>query len=481
MNLGESFSGFTLRFRRLLLQVAALLAILFVFFSAVRIHNGDRTLEEHDNAGAWEMARDFASDPVTAPYKDKFREVGLRARSIRQWISTADKMRPGSKRDDLLEATEIAASAVFPFLNNSPRDKGSETPLQDLRSSYEKGSKGIVIAVGGDGLPFRLAGQLLVNLRTVLKSDLPIQVAYGGDKDMTLEQREKLASLDGLSNTEFLDVLSVFDDSTLDLAENGWAVKIFAVLASSFEQVILLDADAVLMQQPEVFFEQGAYTETGAYLFHDRLLWQHGFKERHEWFIDQIRDPSPEMNKSLVWTEDYAEECDSGVVVADKRRPEVFLGLLHTAWQNSRDVRDEVTFRITYGDKEAWWLGLELAGSTYRFEEHYGGMVGWKKTEEDDNGKEIDKVCSFVIAHADAGDNLLWYNGGLLKNKLTDPNGYEVPQYWMMDGTWEKGHTKQDMSCMVDETLRELSPEQKDLLERSIEVAKKVDEALGEA
>jgi hypothetical protein len=481
--------------RRIFLLAVFVATTIFLLFSIFHLHVGDRYLEyKLDNEGAWTLAREFAHDPVKAPYKDKFHEMGLRARNISQWLSTADRLRPGRKRDGLLEATEFAASTVFPFLNNrSGQEVHFESPLTDLRDSYEKGSKGIVIAVGGDGLPFRLAGQLLVNLRKVLSSRLPIQVGYAGDRDLTPAQREQLESLDGVSNTEFLDVLSVFSDSNLDLNENGWAVKVFAVLASKFEQVILLDADAVLMKPPEAFFRAKAYTETGAYLFHDRLLWQHGFQERHKWFADQIRDPSPEMNKSRVWTEDYAEECDSGVVVVDKSRPDVLAGLLHTAWQNTRAVRDEVTFKLTYGDKESWWLGLELSGSGYRFEDHYGGIVGWGETftvdkadkeGKNEEGKEGEveeqaKVCSFVIAHADENDELLWYNGGLLKNKLTDPEGYQVPQHWMLDGTWKKGATKEDMSCMVNETMRSLTPAQKGILGKSIQVAKQVDRALG--
>ena len=41
--------------------------------------------------------------------------------------------------------------------------------------------------------------------------------------------------------------------------------------------------------------------------------------------------------------EGYAEEGDSGVVVADKSRLGVLIGLLHIAWQNTRDVREAYT------------------------------------------------------------------------------------------------------------------------------------------
>jgi hypothetical protein len=177
------------------------------------------------------------------------------------------------------------------------------------------------------------------------------------------------------------------------------------------------------------------------------------------------------MNKSLVWTQDYAEECDSGVVVLDKGRLEVLFGLLHTCWQNTFEVRDDCTYRITYGDKETWWMGLEMAGSDYEISSHYGGIVGWEETHE--NGAP--KVCSFVIAHVDDSDKLLWYNGGLLKNKLTNDTEYEVPAKWMIDADWLKGGSKEAMSCMINGPINNLTEAEQTVIARSIEQAREMD------
>ncbi|KAL6860939.1 glycosyltransferase family 71 protein [Trichoderma novae-zelandiae] len=425
-------------------------------------------------------SKQYLRHPIKPPYKDQFWESGQRSRNLTRWITDLDgpwgsELRE-NERQMLLAAIETTASSLFPFLNPAPGEKGSKTPLGDLQRSFTKGSKGIVIPAGGSELQIRFTGHLISVLRDVFGCSLPIQLAYAGDGDLPGYRRDALLSLDKTNNTELLNVWTVFDDTTLRLRRKGWAIKPFAALASRFEHVIVVDADAVFLQSPEVLFEQRAYVDNGAYLFHDRLLWQHAFQGRHEWWIDQIKEPSPALNKSLVWTEDYAEECDSGVVVLDKSRPEVLVGLLHVAWQNTNDVRDEVSYKITYGDKETWWLGLELAGSTYEFEKHYGSIVGWEK--EGDSEKKA--VCSFVIAHTDEEDKLLWYNGSLLKNKLADPNGYEVPLYWMMDGKWEKGGKKK-MSCMVDGERGWLSGEHISTLQRSIDAAVRVDEALAKA
>ncbi|KAI8722779.1 hypothetical protein NCS52_00422700 [Fusarium sp. LHS14.1] len=482
----ESAFGFGHRFRdprRILVRLG-----IFVSFSIVlllvacrgwpsewmRVDWSQLSQAELDNITA--TAREFSDNEIKAPYKDKFWEVGQRSRQLSQWISQSDKLNPNSfVAKELLATTETTAQQLFPFLQRPARNPGSRTPLSDLRKSFVKSSRGIVIPVGGGEQSIRFAGHLIVSLRKVLGSTLPIQIAYAGDEDLSKEERDKIAGLEGAKDVEFLNVFDVFDDKTMKLKDGGWAIKAFAVLASTFEQVILLDADAVFLQKPEALFSQRPYVKKGAYLFHDRLLWQHAFRPRHDWWKDQIKIPSPEMNNSLVWTEDYAEECDSGVVVVNKARVDVLVGMLHVAWQNTYDVREEVTYKLTHGDKESWWLGLELGGSTYEFEEHYGSMIGWA---DDANAQNVTKVCSFVIAHTDAKDKLIWYNGSLLKNKKMDPKGYEVPEYWMVDGKWHKGATKADMSCMDGSEAIELTAEEKRVLKESIDAAKKVDEAL---
>lgn len=409
--------------------------------------------------------------PIEKPYDKKFGELGRRCRILRDWLFYAEKTDP-TTRDVLLAAVERVALPQFPFLQNPLRHLPSERPIGDLRASFEPGSAGIVIPTSSKTL--RFAAHLIGSLRSVLGSTLPIQVVYAGDPDLGPQSREYLFTLAGQGPPiEFLNILTVFDDTTLKLQKGGWAIKAFAALASRFERVILADADAVFFQPPEVLLEHDAFLRSGSLLFHDRLLWKHLFADRHAWWRDQIRRPSPAMNASRVWMEDYAEEGDSGLVVVDKSRIDVLVGLLHVCWQNTHAVREEVTYRITHGDKESWWMGMELAGAAYEFSQHYGGIVGWADT----SGEDQPKVCSFVIAHVDAKDQLLWWNGSLLRNKGVEEmkNVYAVPTSWMIDAEWRKGATKQDMSCMVGGELRNLTSGQIHTLERSIELAKHID------
>ena len=71
---------------------------------------------------------------------------------------------------------------------------------------------------------------------------------------------------------------------------------------------------------------------------------------------------------------------------------------------------------------------------------------------------------------------LLWYNGSLLKNKAVDLEEFDVPTHYMVDGVWEKGGSKPEISCMRDAEVKDVTAEEREVLAKSVEAAKKVDE-----
>lgn len=201
----------------------------------------------------------------------QFGELGKRVQILGSWIDL---------RDVLTSATTVEQSTAFsalleeialslsPFLKN-PLQPDYKHAFSDLRKRQKIGLKGVVIPAGKGS--FRFTYHLVKNLRDALYSKLPIQIAYASDADLPSEYRDFITNLG--ADVETFDVLKVVDDETLQLAKDGWAIKPFAVLTSTFEQVMLLDADAVLLQAPEEIFDRhSGYRETGTLLFHDRLL-----------------------------------------------------------------------------------------------------------------------------------------------------------------------------------------------------------------
>jgi hypothetical protein len=78
----------------------------------------------------------------------------------------------------------------------------------------------------------------------------------------------------------------------------------------------------------------------------------------------------------------------------------------------------------------------------------------------------------------DEADELLWYNGGLLKNKMTSRREFEIPTHYMVDGEWIKGSVKADMACMHGAELLETSEQQRRIVYESVQMAMEIDEAM---
>ncbi|KIX04358.1 uncharacterized protein Z518_05226 [Rhinocladiella mackenziei CBS 650.93] len=424
-------------------------------------------------ASAVEVANSMRANPLD---KSEFGQMGKRLQVVKEWIqySETTPLAP-NERENWSQLIESVTAMLVPFIQRPGSRDGK--PVERLRTSFVPGSKGLVITTGKKR--FRYACHLITNIRQVLGSQLPIQIAYSGDEDLPKNFRDFVTSVEPDVST--FDVTSVFDDQTLDLPHGGWAVKAFAILGSTFEQVMLLDADDVFLQRPDVIFnEHPKYLERGNLLFHDRLLWQGAFKERHAWWEKELAhtELSDTIRQSKVYMEGYAEEGDSGVVAVDKSRLDVFIGLLHIGWQNTKEVRDAFTYRQGYGDKESWWFGFELTGTPYSMEQHYAAIAGHVKINK--NGSPENRVCSFTIAHVDHKTKLLWFNGSLLKNKEVDSVDFDVATEWMIDGTWEKGATKQDMSCMSGAQVQPIDENTVKILRDSVELAQKMDDNLRE-
>ncbi|TGO78318.1 hypothetical protein BELL_0070g00030 [Botrytis elliptica] len=439
------------------------------------------------------VARHFIKVPVS---EDDFGEMGRRTQILTKWLmqigvdGNPTTTKAFLEYEALVEKTIIS---LFPLIQ-----RGTELPNQNptsfanLRKSFVPGSRGIVIPTGIK--TFRYTCHLILNLRSILKSTLPIQIIYAGNLDLPPQYRSALLSLFSTHNIgaiDFLDLTKILDDTTLQLSDglSRWAIKPFALLASTFEQVILVDSDAIFLQPPEIILDtHAAYAETGTLFFHDRLIGKNLYRYRHEFWRWQMKDhtPSRTFRKSRVMNENFGQEQDSGVVVLDKSRLGVLMGLLNACWQNTYVVREIITYRNTHGDKETYWLGMELSGVEYSFAEKYGGIVGrhvWNVTD----GITREDVCGSAIAHVDEKGELLWFNGGLVRKKSDDEGkrtfmDVEGDMRWALDGNWRwnQGENEWDAACMEGGAIGNLSLEVKEIIAGSVEVAKGVDDGFAE-
>ncbi|KAL1959623.1 hypothetical protein VTO42DRAFT_1658 [Malbranchea cinnamomea] len=408
-----------------------------------------------------ELIASYFSDYPLSP--SDFGKLGRRIQILGDFIATSGSIEMGI---NLSPSVESIAISLFPFLQQPRND--TRRPFSALFSRHKTGTRGIVIPVGRP--TFRFACHLIGSIRNVFGSHLPIEIAYSGDEDLPSSYRNFLISLG--SNIETVDITQVFNDDHLRLAKGKWAIKPFAILASKFEEVVLLDSDSVMLQPPDVLFGHQGFQKTGVLLFRDRLIFKGAYPDRHAWWEEQMKHTIPSSNylNSLVHREHYSEEGESGLVVVNKGNLNVFLGLLHVAWQNSEKVRNQVTYKMGYGDKESWWLAFELCKVPYSFEHRYAAIIG--EVVKRDN---VSRVCSFTIAHVDDKDEPLWLNGSLLKNKALNETEFWIPEAWMADGEWEKGFSKSSWSCKKGGRIEALDKHTIDIFRRSVDQARRLD------
>ncbi|KAJ9653624.1 hypothetical protein H2198_007215 [Neophaeococcomyces mojaviensis] len=333
-----------------------------------------------------------------------------------------------------------------------------------LHSSFKKGGRGIVLTVGDDQAPY-----LLTTIYTFrqLGCTLPIEVMYLGDQDLGEDYRMELESLPGVTTR---DIAQMTDDKGWKLA--GWAAKPFAILLSSFREVIFIDADSLFFHNPEVLFDDPDYVKHGALFFRDRLIMP---ESKKRWLQQVLPKPIPKLAKqSRFWTGESGHMQESGVIVVDKWKHFISMMLVTRLNGPDRDGNKEKgivgVYDMMYGDKETFWIGFLLAGDEeYAFHAGDAGIMG--EIEEKDKKKELKKrgepeeaeikgpedkkeeaakendqaelgfpdtdsailqdvvidenpsnytICAPQLLHLDAAGRPLWFNGWLLHNKFAD-------------------------------------------------------------
>lgn len=236
--------------------------------------------------------------------------------------------------------------------------------------------RGIVVACSD-----KYAGYLipsLAYLRWELGCTLPVEVWYAGD-ELSRENRERLGAFGPIA---FRDMVAVRGPPAKQYW--GYHIKPLIVEATQFDEVILMDADIYFYQDPKVLFEDPHYRETGAYFFRDQPYWQlpsdpklayHGggieyYRGRKKFLLTLVAQPSSSMppdwrhyweSEEPTWERPYSSEHqESGCVVLDKKRHQKGLAEIVNLNLNHKE-----TYRYVLGDKETYWLGLEIAKEPY--------------------------------------------------------------------------------------------------------------------
>lgn len=300
---------------------------------------------------------------------------------------------------------------------------GSISVLDLYHQSIRKDS-GIVIAVGNKYVKF--ACHTIKVIREIYKSSIPIEIFYNGIEDLRSDAIEMFDSMPMVKTVNLKTFVSIND-----LAE--WDIKPFAILFSSFRNVILMDADAIFMQNPEILFGEEGYQRSGTLFFHDRTLFSGDF-EKSRWISRVIPEPhSPSLRMNRLFLGQSSHEQEAGVVIIDKSRH--FIGILTVCSLNLPKSKEQIRLE-THGEKETFWIAMELVEESYEFLPNKPGSIG--QTFLGDNKHEGKQMVCGHLAHFDRKGDLLWFNDGIVANKR-DPeweNDLADLQYISKEGEW---------------------------------------------
>jgi hypothetical protein len=178
-------------------------------------------------------------------------------------------------------------------------------------NDYNFAGKGLVIAASGN--KYRYLTGLYCNLyvlRKYHKSNIPIEIFYvGKSEEFSIIIKGMITAL---GNITIHNLLNKIDTTCSESDLRGYQTKPLSVLCSSFEEIILLDADALCFIDPYFLFTADGYQHSGMLLFKDYVDCLSFISQD---FIETIGIGS---NRYCEYTQDF--EIDSSCVVIDKKK-----------------------------------------------------------------------------------------------------------------------------------------------------------------
>ncbi|XDT18729.1 Mannosyltransferase putative [Nakaseomyces glabratus] len=287
--------------------------------------------------------------------------------------------------------------------------------------------KGIVLTVSQSDVPL-LRQQFRVWKE--LGNKLPIQVVHKGTEiNAELEQKIKEYAIEMEQDVYVVDLSPVIDPDFAENSIQNFHNKWYAAIFNTFEELILIDADAIPYVPAEDFLKSKSYKKTGLRLWRDRdithertlhfcvemapyfepTLEEHnliGTTLSYRLTDSGLKDAKDSEGRALYefFQKMYLHHVDSGLVVIDKKDK------IHSLIM-SEILHSHTRFgRCTYGDKELFMLGAYMVGESYTLEAQSAAIIGTVGYE-----KEFSRhyICATQMGHSDEDNRLLWSNGGL--------------------------------------------------------------------
>lgn len=201
-------------------------------------------------------------------------------------------------------------------------------------------NRGVITLAGG--LKYFINAYVSIRMVRHLGCNLPIEWFYLGDE----MQPEWIKLVESIPNVKCVDLGNLNKDNTKE--NGGWQNKINAILESSFDEVLFLDADNFVWRNPEYLFEDKEYKKTGAILWKDISDWEKSSNSAYESYFG--------------CTPISQECCESGQLLFNKNK--VKKALLKAKEYNEDSAN---SYEIVYGDKDTFYFAFIATNTPFYF------------------------------------------------------------------------------------------------------------------
>jgi len=240
---------------------------------------------------------------------------------------------------DVKRQAAARAEADFAHLLHSLPELAAQWEAKLSRRRWA--GRGIVVVAGGER--YALLAQRLLHSLQHSGCKLPVEIFYLGREERECTAMDELVELakTACAQVIFRDLLSSYP-TLLDVSGYGYAAKALAIVASSFEEVLLIDADNQACCDPTFLFSVEQYTEAGALFWCDMYAFDEKFVRMYDpwqvrrwptridswlqdaldwWLLSRIR-AKPDFSAALqaVGVQSSQLTCESGQLVIHKTR-----------------------------------------------------------------------------------------------------------------------------------------------------------------
>lgn len=262
-----------------------------------------------------------------------------------QWIDKLSRPPTGDYPKDWTGLKEVQLAHIYLM------DRLLEQNFIKPNYKYERG-----IVIGAGGAKYFGCGFACFYILRKLGCHLPVEFWYIDEYEMD-NNMKKLCDGFGIKYVNATEYCKNNNLSPRIL--NGWELKAFSTLHSSFQEVLYLDADNIPAKDPTYLFDDPRYRELGAIFWPDLPP-----NKRKEWL------------PAICWNNiglEYRDEVDfeTGQYLINKDK--CFKELNLTMWMNEHS---DWFYKFVYGDKSTFHLAWRKCGSDYCISSK---PAGWKR------------------------------------------------------------------------------------------------------